>query len=235
MKKLLKLTMKGLLGIITVLLIAFVALLVIYNEDVPEGKANADADILAHKMLDALHVERFNNVSEIHWTFRNKNSYKWNLKKNSVEVFWDDYHVTYDTRNRSNSSAYLNETPLNGNAKEEALSYAISNFNNDSFWVVAPFKVFDPGTTRSVVLEEGKQYLLVQYSTGGTTPGDAYLWELDEDYKPIAFKMWVSILPFDGLEAKWTDWKMTDGGFLLSHQKSIFGLEIPVTNLKVIP
>ena len=235
MKKLLKLALKGLVGIIAILIIAFVALLFIYNEDVPEGRTDADADVLAYKMLDALHFERYLSVKQLHWTFRGKNTYKWSLKNNVVDVYWDNYHVIYHTKKRQNSIAYKDGAVIDGQEKEEAITYAINNFNNDSFWLIAPYKVFDKGTTRSIVKEGGKEKLLVQYSSGGSTPGDAYLWELGEDFKPVAFKMWVSILPFDGIEAKWSDWQMADGGFMLANEKTLFGLEIPITNVKVIP
>jgi hypothetical protein len=45
--------------------------------------------------------------------------------------------------------------------------------------------------------------------------------------------MWVSILPFDGIEAKWEDWEMTKAGFPLARHTSIFGIEIPVTDVSV--
>jgi len=235
LKKTGKVILKTLLAFIAVGFLAFVALKISYSDPIPKGKPGEQADALATSMLEALNYSAYKNTTRLDWTFRGKNSYEWYLQEHMVEVYWNDYHVTYNTRNTSQSKAYLNETPLDGEAKEEALAYAVSNFNNDSFWLVAPFKVFDEGTIRSIVEEEGKQKLLVQYTTGGTTPGDAYLWELDKDYKPVAFKMWVSILPFDGLEALWYDWKETNGGFWLAYKKSIFGFEVPVTNLKVNP
>lgn len=235
MKKLLKILLKSILAFVAVLLLAFVVLKIIYSDDIPKGTTGEKADVLANKMLDALNYDRFKDAQALHWTFRDKNTYKWDLQKNTVEVFWNDYHVTYHTKNKSKSKAYLNKTLLEGEAREKALSYAIKNFNNDSFWVVAPFKVFDSGTNRSIVEEDGKQKLLVQYTSGGTTPNDAYLWELDDEYIPVAFKMWVSILPFDGIEALWSDWETTSGGFLISKRKTMFWLDIPVTNLKVIP
>ena len=79
---------------------------------------------------------------------------------------------------------------------------AVKYFNNDSFWLLAPYKIFDKGTKRSLVtLDDGHEGLLVTYTTGGTTPGDSYLWHLDSTGKPVSFQMWVSSLPIDGLEA----------------------------------
>jgi len=235
MKRLLKIVLKTITISFAIVVVIFFTLLIVYSDDTPKGTPGEKADALAYNMLEALNYEKFKQAKALQWTFRGKNTYKWNLQENVVEVQWDNFKVTYYTKNRERSTAFLNGDRLLGEAREEALSYAIDNFNNDSFWVVAPFKAFDSGTTRSIVQEDSKQKLLVQYSIGGTTPGDAYLWELDETYKPVAFKMWVSILPFEGLEAEWSEWEMTEGDFMLSYQKSIFGLEVPVTNLKVIP
>ncbi|GAL63195.1 hypothetical protein [Algibacter lectus] len=40
--------------------------------------------------------------------------------------------------------------------------------------------------------------------------------------------MWTSILPIDGLEATWSDWKTTETGALLPnfHKLMVLGLEI---------
>jgi hypothetical protein len=68
----------------------------------------------------------------------------------------------------------------------------------------------------------------VTYTSGGSTPGDSYLWLLDNNFKPKAFKMWTSILPIDGIESSWTDWITTESGAQLPtfHKFLVFGLEI---------
>lgn len=234
MKKLLKIIFKFLLGLIGVLLITFVVLKLIYNDDIPKGQTGEPAETLAYNILGAIDHEAFTKAREIQWTFRGVNRYKWQLQENKVDVFWEDYQVSYFTKARVKSVAIQQGDTLTGEAKKDALTYAVNNFNNDSFWLIAPHKLFDPGTTRTLVEEDGKEKLLVQYTSGGTTPGDAYLWEVDENNKPVAFKMWVSIIPFDGLEAEWSNWQMTAGGFPLPESRSVWGLEIPISDVKVI-
>ncbi len=234
MKKILKIVFKAILALIVILVIAFVALKISYNEEIPSGISGKPANELAYSILERLNFDNYKNAKEIHWTFRGVNRYEWKKQQHIAEVFWDDNHVTLQTQSPYESSVLKSGEKLEGDAKKEAIDYAVKNFNNDSFWLVAPFKLFDPGTERFLVKEDGKEKLLVQYTSGGSTPGDAYLWEVDENFQPIAFKMWVSIIPFDGLEAQWSDWKMTEAGFLLSTKKTIFGLDIPITQLKVI-
>ena len=109
-----------------------------------------------------------------------------------------------------------------------------SFFNNDSFWLVAPYKVFDLGTERRIVNYKNKEALLITYTSGGTTPGDSYLWILDEKFFPTSYKMWTSIIPIGGVSATWSDWKKTDSGTLLptKHILSLFGMEILMGTVK---
>lgn len=215
-------------------MLTFVTLKLVYNKDIPQGETGKAADDLANKMLNAIHHEEFQKTKEIHWTFRGVNHYKWKPQQDLVEVIWGDHQVTLHTKNSAESIAYYNNKELNGAEKEEAIAYATSNFNNDSFWLIAPHKVFDEGTKRQLIDQDGQRQLLVTFTSGGTTPGDSYLWILDKNYTPITMKMWVGILPLDGVEAQWTNWKMTKGGFPLPEQRSIFGIEIPITEVKVV-
>lgn len=234
MKKVLSVLLKGLLILIGILLIGFVVLKLKYNEDLPQGTAGKAADDLAYSILDAINYEAFKNTKEIHWTFRGVNRYEWQLQQDIVDVYWTDKHVTLHTSSPNESLAYQSGQQITGDDKQDAIDYGIKNFNNDSFWLVAPFKIFDPGTQREIIKEDGQQKLLVQYTSGGSTPGDAYVWEVDKNYRPVAFKMWVSIIPFDGLEAEWSNWQMTEGDFPLPESRSVWGLEIPISEVKII-
>jgi hypothetical protein len=65
--------------------------------------------------------------------------------------------------------------------------------------------------------------LLVSYSSGGVTPGDAYLWILDENGLPKAYRMWVNILPVGGLKSSWEDWKTLPTGAKYAASHILFG------------
>lgn len=144
-------------------------------------------------------------------------------------VYWEDYKVDLNLANYALSKAYIHNFAVEGDIGKNLIDKAVKYFNNDSFWLVAPYKVFDKGTERRVVnLNDGSQGLLVTYTSGGTTPGDSYLWHLDENGKPTSFQMWVSALPIDGLKASWTDWTTTESGAQLPtfHKILIFGIEL---------
>jgi hypothetical protein len=200
-----------------------------YNEDLPTGIQGEQADALATKMLETLDYNAYKNTNYLEWTFKRRHHFEWYKNENRCLVFWEDFKVDLDLNNPSESKAYVHSFMVHDEQAQELIEKAITFFNNDSFWLVAPYKVFDEGTQRSLVTTKyGEQALLVTYTTGGSTPGDSYLWLLKDNGKPKSFRMWVDILPIGGLEASWSNWTKTESGAQLPtfHKMLLFGLEI---------
>ncbi|WP_067149046.1 hypothetical protein [Pseudotamlana agarivorans] len=203
-----------------------------YNEDLPTGVQGETADQLAHNMLQALNYEAYKNTDHIEWTFKKRHHYKWDKKNNICEVYWKSYRVVLDLNNKENTKVYIQGFINQSELAPELIEAATNYFNNDSFWLVAPYKVFDKGVERRLVKTTNNDALLVTYTSGGSTTGDSYLWLLDDNYKPIAFKMWTSILPIDGLEASWSRWKTTETGALLPEFHKMLFLGLEITDIK---
>ncbi|MBE9490411.1 MAG: hypothetical protein IMY67_08980 [Bacteroidetes bacterium] len=229
----LKKTLKIIAGVIVFItlpsLLFFGYLYFKYDEDIPQGKQGVEAEILAVKMLDALDFTAYKKTNYLEWTFKNKHHYKWEKDKNICTVYWKDYKVILHLNNVAQSKVYVHSFIVKGETEKELLEKAIDYFNNDSFWLVAPYKIFDKGVERRLVtLNNGDDALLVTYTSGGSTPGDSFLWILDDNGKPTSFKMWTSLLPLQGVEASWSDWITTKSGAQLpSFHKILFlGLEM---------
>ena len=220
--------MKKFLKIIGAILICIFLFGVFYyfinNEKLPEGKKGKEADALAIKMFNAINHDAFENAEILEWSFRNKNHYKWFKQDNKVEVTLNDEKIILNLKDKTKSKA----------TSPKLIQKALDNFNNDSFWLVAPYKIFDKGTERAIVKHEGKDALLVTYTSGGSTPGDSYLWILDKNYYPTSYKMWTSIIPIGGVSATWSNWKKTEAGIKLptKHKLSLFGMELDMGHVK---
>ncbi|MFD0988560.1 hypothetical protein ACFQ1R_00500 [Mariniflexile jejuense] len=228
-KKILKITTGVLVFLTLPSLLFFCFLYFKYDETLPTGIIGNEADALAYKMLDALNYDAFKKTDYIEWTFKRRHHYKWKKDKNICDVYWKEYKVSLNLNDASQNKAYVHSFKVDNDMAEELIAKATNYFNNDSFWLVAPYKVFDKGTERRLVtLKNNEQALLVTYTTGGSTPGDSYLWHLDKTGKPTSFQMWVDILPINGLKATWNDWVTTESGAQLPnfHKMSVFGLEI---------
>lgn len=204
-----------------------------YNEDLPTGQQGAKADTLATQMLNALNEEAYINTDYLEWTFKGDHYYKWYKTDNTVEVSWDAITVILDLANINNSKVFAGKQEYNGTEKQDYIHKAERYFNNDSFWLVAPYKVFDLGTERRLVkTEDGKDALLVTYTSGGSTPGDSYLWHLDDNGRPKSYQMWVDILPIGGLEATWENWITTESGAQLPTTHKLLILTIDMGEVK---
>lgn len=218
--------------IIVVLVLISVSLYLVYNEPLPEGERSPQADSLAESMLEAINHEAYQNTRFLEWDFAGHN-YKWDKQRNMVEIFWDDREVTLYTKAPDSSVVKVNNEFIQDPNRTEIVKGATARFNNDSFWLVAPHKAFDPGTERRIItLENGEKALLVTYTSGGTTPGDSYLWLMDASGRPMAWKMWVSVLPIGGLKSTWESWEKTESGTLISTRKKFLFIDLVFNNVK---
>ena len=224
-----KTILKILAGILILLLLAGGIFYFVNNEALPKGENPEKADDLANKMLKALNAEAFENTEIIEWSFRDEHFYKWYKSEDKVEVSWDKHKVILHTKSPDKNEVITVHKSAN---EKELIQKATDFFNNDSFWLVAPYKVLDRGTERKIVKVDEKDALLVTYTSGGSTPGDSYLWILDSTFIPKKYKMWTSNIPIGGLEATWENWQKTEAGILLStkHKISLFGLDLEMGN-----
>ena len=199
-----------------------------YHEDLPVGSNPEQADVLARKMLDALNYEAFQNTNYIEWMYKKRRFYKWKKNRQTCLVYWKDYKVELDLNDFSKSQAYIHNFNAEGEIGQDLIEKAITYFKNDSFWLMAPYTVFDEGTQRQLAtLDDGRQGLLVTYPSEENS-SRSYLWHLDETGRPTSFQLWGPSLPIDGLEMSWNHWTTTESGAELAtlHKLLFFSFEI---------
>lgn len=217
MKKALRILLKITLIFIALSVVVFGILYAVYNEPLPSGQTGQEAEALAQKMLTAINNKAFVSTRYLEWSFAGgAHQYQWDKEKNEVRIEWDDYQALLYLKTPRKNTIFQNDIEVVGESKSKLIEKAISYFNNASFWLVAPFKVFDKGTERALVkMEDGSNGLLVTYKIGGTTPGDSYLWRLGPTGFPESYRMWVEIFPIGGLMATWDDWQLMESGVVL--------------------
>ncbi|MEQ8471230.1 MAG: hypothetical protein RIC35_08590 [Marinoscillum sp.] len=228
MKKIFKFTLGTILFIVALLLITRMVL----NRPMPEGEPGDKAERLTDQMLEALNVEAYDTLKVIEWDYPRGHSFVWRKVEDSVTVSWDDYKVTFKTKTLD-GRAYDAGKALSGNDKADALQTAWEFFANDSFWLVAPFKVRDPGTSRAYVKSERGEGILVTYSSGGVTPGDSYLWILDEDFRPKYWHLWTQKVPIGGIEFMWHGWEQHENVWFAPLHQGPGPVSIDIKNLSV--
>ncbi len=209
---------KRILKFFGILLLGLVVLVFVFyllmDKPLPNGTQGEEAERLADEMFDALNKSGFDSLEHIAFTFKGIHSYEWNKEDKEVLVSWGNNEVLLDLSQSTDNYTMLEYK-------------AYSFFINDSFWLIAPFKVRDQGVVRSSVDTEIGRGLLVTYTSGGITPGDSYLWILDDNGFPIAWRLWTSNVPIGGLEFSWEEWsEYNEVWFCQLHQSSILNLDI---------
>lgn len=88
-----------------------------------------------------------------------------------------------------NGAAWLDGKKLEGEELKQAMEWAYGRWVNDTYWLVMPFKIFDPGVNLKYEGQKnGHDVLHVSFGKVGLTPGDQY---------------WVYVNPKTGMIDQW--------------------------------
>lgn len=199
------------------------------HESRPESAPSQEADTVAQKMMRAVDKTAWDTTAILSWDFAGRQQYVWDKSRNFVKVMWKDDNMVLLHTKSVTGKAYQKGVEVTGDKAAEMVSKAWGFFCNDSFWLNAVVKAFDPGTSRSLVkTADDRDALLVSYESGGVTPGDAYGWILDDNGMPKSWKMWVNIIPVGGLEFTWEDWITLSTGAKVAtlHKSRIFDIKL---------
>lgn len=227
--------MRRLARVLGSILLVVVLLLVVTREalDAPRPVAGPgpDGDALARRMEAAVNVEAWEKTGAVTWVFAGSHRHLWDRVRGLDMVTMGQDRVLVDL-GKQVGRAFHGGRPVEGRRGEKLVAKAYAAWVNDSFWLNPVVKVFDEGVSRAAVVPAGedteKEGLLVSYSSGGLTPGDAYLWLLGPDGTPSAWRMWVSVIPIGGVKASWEGWITLATGARVStrHQMGPVTLEL---------
>ncbi len=230
-KKILKITV-GLIIFFTLPSILFFGFVYFkYNEDLPKGKTDKETQRMVANIKSFINYQAYKKTDYIEWTFKKRHHFKWYKSKGYCDVFWKNIEVKLNLKNNAKSMVLIDGQLIDKSEFDSYIKKAVKLFNNDSFWLIAPFKIEDQGTILKSVSIDGKKGLMVTYTKGGTTPGDTYIWLFDKNNIPKSFKMWVDLIPIGGLEATWEQWVMTNSGIKLPTSHKIGPLNLEIDNI----
>lgn len=214
--------------VVAVLVIALVAIVIIANKPRPQGNASEAADALARKVQDAMRLDAWQATGAVRFGFGGRNAHLWDRERGFARVAWDDVEVLLDTHDQGGiarrGGAVVDDPAL--------VKQAWGHFINDTFWLYPFAGFFDEGTSRALVDVPGEaEDLLITHGTGGVTPGDAYLWHVGPDGRPVAWQMWVGIIPIGGLEVSWDGWQALATGVPVATAHDFGPIELKLTEV----
>ena len=212
--------------------VCFASFLVLDQPRPTGGEFGDAADAAAREMIASTNPQAWANTGAVTWTYGGRYNHLWDRTRNLVRVRKGDFEAFVDINDRRGTASQAGKA-LKGKERDEAVDEAWAAWANDSFWLNAPNKVFDPGTSRALwTQDDGSRVLVVHYKGGGVTPGDTYMWHLDPRGRPVAWQMWVSIIPVGGVRATWDGWVQLSTGAWISTVHSIGPVDITLTDLK---
>ncbi len=188
-------------------------------------KANAIVD----QMLTAMGGSKnYNNTHYIQWEFGKRKLY-WDKWSGDVRIeSTENNQCILVNVNTLKGKVFENGIPVEDDVKiNKLLKQAKNWWINDSYWLVMPWKLQDPGVTltyiKTDVLPDGKAADILQltFSTVGVTPDNKYWVYVDQQDHLI--KQWSFYKNFNDAEPQftraWDNYQKT-GAILLSYNRS---------------
>lgn len=214
-------------GVLVALVLLVLGLGLVLDEPRPVGVPGPEAEALAQRMERAARIDAWERTGAVAFEFGG-HRYLWDRRRELVEVRFDDRVVKLPQRG-GRAVILRGGRPVTEAAERiETRERAVRYFVNDSFWLNPVAKLREPGVVLSAATHHGRRGLLVSYTSGGVTPGDAYFWTLGPDGTPERWAMWVSVLPIGGVETTWEGWTTLPTGarIALRHANGPFSAEL---------
>lgn len=224
----------GVASLILLLLVGSFAACALLSKPRPDGETGPRAEALAHSIENAVNKEAWARTGAVRWFFGGRNRHLWDRQRMYARVAWGGDKLVLLNITSKNGLAYVKNggEQVSGETEKKLLAKAYAHWINDSFWLNPLAKLFDDGVERKIVTQpDGKSALLITYGGGGLTPGDAYLWLLDETMRPRAWRMWVSIIPLKGIESSWEGWTALPTGAWVATEHRMPGFALRLSDV----
>ena len=191
--------------------------------------AQADVNAIVKDMQVAMGgMTNYNNTKFIQWDFGKRKLF-WNKWTGDVRVENPEANQTILVNvNTLKGKVYENGALVEDDAKSNKLLQQAKNWwINDSYWLVMPWKLQDPGVTLKYIkteqLSDGNtaDVLQMTFSAVGVTPDNKYWIYVDQ--KEHLVKQWSYFKSFNDPEPKFTlawDNYQKSGNILLSFDRS---------------
>jgi hypothetical protein len=191
---------------------------------------------VADRALKALGGKQaWDNTRYLRFTFAGRRSHWWDkwTGRHRVEgqTREGEKYVVLENVNTKEGMAWLNGQKAEGDKAKELLEGAYGAWINDTYWLLMPYKLQDPGVTLTYDGTEtidGKTYdkLALSFQNVGLTPGDRYWAWINRDTGLM--DRWAYILesmPKEGPATAWTweGWQKHGNIMLAPHRGQVGG------------
>ena len=198
------------------------------------GSAQPTAQSVADSMQQALGGKKaWDDTRYLHFTFAGRRTHWWDKWTGRYRLEGDtkekQHYVVLENVNTKEGTAYLDGKKLEGDKAKEMLENGYGAWVNDTYWLLMPYKIQDPGVNLTYEGEEsidGKTYDKLGLSFGkvGLTPGDRYTAYINRETHLM--DRWAYILesmPKEGPPTvwKWEGWQKYGNIMLAPHRTQL--------------
>ena len=198
------------------------------------GLEGPTTEAMVRELKQAVDLKAWEATKVVRFTFSGRNQHLWDRHRGLSRVEWGDV-VVLQRLDKRVGRAWRGGREIHGKARERLVKKAWESHINDTFWLQPFSNLDDRGVRRSIVEFDGMRGLLVEYGAGGVTPGDAYWWEFDPEAsplsRPVAWRMWVKIIPLGGVRATWDGWVRLPTGAWIATSHDLGPARIKITDL----
>lgn len=212
-----------------------------------ESAERESAAQIADQVLAAVGgAEGWAATHHLRFTFAGARTHHWDVRSGDHRLEGTTRegvaYVVLSNVNTKTGTVWLDGTLAEGEAASEWLERAYGAWINDTYWLLLPFKLQDPGVNLSRLDDveiDGARYQVLELTFGevGLTPGDRYRVYVDPSTSLVA--RWDYVLEsFEaGREATawiWGGWER-HGSIQLATSRTMVGdtRELPLSNLGV--
>lgn len=198
---------------------------------------------IAHEVMEAMGGQStWDQVETISWTFFGRRKHRWNKQTGdiTIETIADSSTITMTLGDSTSIQAEIGDSMITDPlALQDYYRRGTSIWINDSYWLVMPYKLLDPGVMLTyegdTTLADGKSadLLRLEFDKVGDTPDNAYVVTVPRETKLVS--QWDFYRSAQDTTANfstpWKDYKKY-GGILLSGDRGRARLDdIAVTML----
>lgn len=195
----------------------------------PATAAEPSADALADRVLDGMGgADAWEATRYLVFEFAGRRSHWWDryTGRHRLEGMTEDgepYVVLHDVHDRGEAGqVWIDGRPVTGERATKMLENAYAAWVNDTFWLISPYKLRDPGVH---LLADGRETvngvtydkLRLSFDRVGLTPGDRYWMFIDPETGLV--DRWEYVLESQEPPPtvwEWRDWERYGAGIMLS-------------------
>ena len=170
---------------------------------------------------DALPGLRWTFGSSVNDTVRSSRHHSWNKHTGWHRIEGKtragDTYVFLHNLNTGEGKAWMNGNPIEGDSLQKLLKRANSLWINDTYWMLMPYKLRDPGVTLAMAGDSTAggvtwDRLALSFENVGDTPGDHYWVYVNRASHRV--ERWDMVLQSDQPPPRsysWEGWEQHDG------------------------